>query len=626
MKGYFPSEREISATEKLLQTIRGAPSSGGQGEESAGPWSTGPRYRPSFAERMRRPRQRYCVGVDFGRTEMRLVKVGQIADRQWQVLAWENFPYTGSELAQNRSLPDYLGSKIQEFASPMSNVDLWASVPPTHLDIRLLKIPKVPRKQVHSAIRWMAKKEAALDLQENLLDFEIHGEIIDKGVTKLAVLAYTIPKEEVKRVRDLFERSGLRLTGVSAAPFALQNLFKTCWPPVKDQVFATLYIGNDHSRIDIFKGNRLVFTRGIKAGVKSMQDAVWDVLSEQVTAPTFYTLDELSAPSILEDEHSEKRERSNALLLNILSGSLNHVDSELGFSVTEKDALRMIGPPLERIIRQVEMTFKHFTSANPDQVVAEILVHSSVVIGQSVISMIGEQLGVASKALDPLSACTMLTTPMAGAPSLSQSGALTTALGLALSDNSRTPNFLFTPEDREEQAKVARINSTIFAVFLISILVCSGVFLYQKELTKRKEQAIAELNNTFQSSPVVNETLIAQLVGKVQQQQQFLKDRTASLAGIALLGELSQMTPSNVRLLSITVNLKGTEGKGKERTLLMEGIARGDPQAAESSLAGLVKKLSGSPLLRNPEVQSSSLKSFQGEGDVLHFVLKLEVR
>lgn len=498
-------------------------------------------------------------------------------------------------------------------------------MPPTHLDVRWLRIPKVPRKQLLGAIRWMAKKEAALDTQESLLDYEIHGEVTERGVTKFAVLVYTIPRLEVRKVRELFEQSGLGLTGISAAPFALQNLFKTRWIPVTDHAIASLYIGNDHSRIDIFRGDRLVFTRGIKAGVKSMQDAVWDAFAEQGRAPAVYTIEELSAPSMLEDQQSVQREAADSLLLSILSGSLSHVDSGSGFAVTEKDALRMIGPPLERIIRQVEMTFKHFSAANQDEVVSEILVHSPVVVGQAVVSMIGAQLGVTCKAIDPLSVGALPVAQGPGMPSSSQTGTLTTALGLALSDKSRTPNFLFSPEDREEELKVTAVNRAVFAVFLALVTLCLGIFLYQGRISSQKQKVIAELNSTFRSTPLVNETLVAQLVGKVRQRQQLLKERTGSLAGVAILGELSHVTPANVRFMSIVVNLKGADSKGKERALILDGIVRGDPRTAEASLAGFVKKLSGSPILGNPQVQGSRFQSFQGEGEVLHFILKLEI-
>jgi hypothetical protein len=271
------------------------------------------------------------------------------------------------------------------------------------------------------------------------------------------------------------------------------------------------------------------------------------------------------------------------------------------------------------------MTFKHFTAGRQEEVVSMIHVHSSVVIGDSVISIIGDQLGIPSQAMDPFSARPALTAETPRQPHPSRRAALTNALGLALSDNSRTPNFLFTHEDREEEERVAHVNRVTFAMFLIAAVFCVGLFIHLGRVSHQKQAEIEKLNDTLQSSPLVNETLVAQLAGRVQQQQQLLKERTGSLASVAVLGELSHLTPPNVRLVGVSAKLKGSDGKGKERALTLEGIVRGDPQTVEASLAGFVKKLSGSPILRNPQVQSSGFKSFQGEGEVLHFVVKLEL-
>ncbi|MCU0586900.1 MAG: hypothetical protein MUF52_01985 [Syntrophobacteraceae bacterium] len=581
--------------------------------------------RQGRLSRLWRLGQKPSVGIDLGATRMRLVKVAQASDQGWQVLASEIIPYRPSESLHSASFAEFLGEKIQDFAGPLKHVDLWAGVPPTHLDVRVLLIPKVPRKQLHDAVYWTARKDAALDGQESLLDFEVQGEVSDRGIPKLAVLTYTIPRQEVRNARELFDRSGLRLKGLSSAPFALQNLFKTGWIPVTDQVTASLYIGNDYSRIDIFNGDRLVFTRGIKAGVKSMQDAVWEAVSEQGRSLAVFSIDELSVPSILEEQAHAHRERADALLLSILSGSHDLEHPDPGLSITEQDALRMIRPPLERIIRQVEMTFKHFTAGKQDEVITMIHVHSSVVIGGLVISMIGDQLGIASEAVDPFLSGRTVTVETHGQPPPSPRAAMTTALGLAMSDNSRTPNFLFTHEDREEEARVIRINRATFTVFLILAIFCMTVFVHLGNLSRQKRAEIARLNDSLQSSPLVNETLVAQLASRVQQRQLLLKEGIGSLASVAVLGELSHLTPPNVRLMGVSANLKGSDGKDKGRSLTLEGIVRGDPRAVEASLAGYVKKLSGSPILRNPQVQNSSFKSFQGEGEVLHFVLRLEL-
>jgi Tfp pilus assembly PilM family ATPase len=83
-------------------------------------------------------------------------------------------------------------------------------------------------------------------------------------------MVYTAPKNEIEQLKDLFSRSGFSLTGISIAPFAIQNLLRTNWLETGEDIVPSLHISGDCSRIDIFSSGNLVFTRGIKVGINSL--------------------------------------------------------------------------------------------------------------------------------------------------------------------------------------------------------------------------------------------------------------------------------------------------------------------------------------------------------------------
>ena len=87
-------------------------------------------------------------------------------------------------------------------------------------------------------------------------------------------MAYTAPKQEIKDLKDLFSKAGFPLTGISIVPFALQSLLRTGRIKTDESHISSLYIGRDWSRIDIFSEGCLVLSRGIKAGVKTMLEAL----------------------------------------------------------------------------------------------------------------------------------------------------------------------------------------------------------------------------------------------------------------------------------------------------------------------------------------------------------------
>jgi hypothetical protein len=67
----------------------------------------------------------------------------------------------------------------------------------------------------------------------------------------------------------------------------------------------------------------------------------------------------------------------------------------------------------------------------------------------------------------------------------------------------------------------------------------------------------------------------------------------------------------------------GQQNKVVSKSLVLDGIVRGEGQNLESSLARYLLKLGSSPMFINPTIHSSSYETYQDIGEVLHFVLKI---
>ena len=88
----------------------------------------------------------------------------------------------------------------------------------------------------------------------------------------------------------------------------------------------------------------------------------------------------------------------------------------------------------------------------------------------------GSQLGIASAVLDPLSDEESTACPdVDDLHCVSERIAFGPALGLALSDNERTPNLMLTYKDKEREVSIKRINRAVFAAF---IAVCPDLFCH----------------------------------------------------------------------------------------------------------------------------------------------------
>jgi len=245
--------------------------------------------------------------------------------------------------------------------------------------------------------------------------------------------------------------------------------------------------------------------------------------------------------------------------------------------------------------------------------------------------------------LDPLDQGAIVSDEVIGPATIAERVPFTTAVGLALSDNVRTPNLIFTYRDKEELAKIARINRGIFCAFLAIILALTGVFFWQARLAGQKEAGATQLQGELDGyNPQPNQNIIAALAGKAIAKRRALVERSNRVLGTAVIGELASLTPPNVQLLCVRADLgsksdeldiKGASaGETKEpakmkkeakKALVLEGIVTGRRDAMEASLAGYLMKLSASPLFVHPVLSSNTFESYPDEGEVLRFSVQI---
>ena len=101
--------------------------------------------------------------------------------------------------------------------------------------------------------------------------------------------------------------------------------------------------------------------------------------------------------------------------------------------------------------------------------------------------------------------------------------------------------------------------------------------------------------------------------------------------GVAVLGELTNLTPDNIRLLKISASLGGAPGGAKpdqkengKRTLMVDGVIRGNRLTLESSLAEYLMALKNSPLFDQPMINKRSIEQLNNE-TVMRFTAQLDL-
>jgi type IV pilus assembly protein PilM len=615
---------DITSTEKLLKVIRNrkaeASIPAGEGSAERLPPKTG-RFKIPLPGLISLQKSS-TVGIDIGHDYLHLVRVVKTTGGKWELIDRRRFALPPNMSRDAPEFSSFLKSSLASVCDSAIQSDLWVNMSTGKVDVRHIRIPKVPRKQIANVVYWTVKKETPFDEKEMLLDFETQGEVIDQGIAKLAVMVYTAPRREIEALKALFSRIGRPLTGISIIPFAVQNLFRTAWIPTHEGTVANLFIGNDFSRIDIYCADKLAMTRGIKAGMSSMVEALVDRFNE---------LKRDAAASALTIEQGRKIIRS----LGPDSPSLEAGDA--GFEFRKEDIFEMMRPALERLTRQVERTFEHYAVTMPGERIVRIYLSGVVNLYQPIVDYVGSQLGIAGAVLNPLNEQDSAACRDGGDDlCVSERIAFGPALGLALSDKQHTPNLMFTYKDKEREASVVRINRAVFAAFMVSVVVCAGIFLFQNYAVAEKKETIAGIERqTARIGQPVDRNRLLQMAAKVAQRRQLSRSYADRYLGMVLISELTALTPANIRFTDLKINFgpaqtgdasKQTKDVPKARIeeVTVEGLILGERTLFEASLASYTMALDASPLFRQVSIQKSTVGPYIKD-EALHFILNLKV-
>ena len=624
---------EVSSTERLLDLIR----DDSKPEDTAGSMDSEKSFGLRLKNIISNPvsfRKTVSVGVDLGYDDIKLVKVSRIANQKYEMLEYERIPFTENVDRQSPQFPQFLRTVLTDFCGNTKNVDLWCTISSARVETRQIRIPKVNQKQIPNSVYWSYKKITSFDETKNIFDFEILGEVEEGERPKIEVMVYTALQEEVKELKDTFSKAGYPLKGISIVPFAFQSLLRAGLIETDEINVSSLYIGRDWSRIDIFAGGNLVLSRGIKAGVKTMIEALRTEIEGnlfELSIAKSPTKDSARIRAIKRKLKNEL-ELAHQLFFGVIHDSNPSVLDERQRLLKEDKIFKMILPALERLVRQVERTLRHFSLNYDNARVGKIYISSGVNPHQRIVDYIGEELAIPTETLNPFADSANFLSLAPSPDNPSEQSAYVPAMGMALSSNTLTPNFLHTYKDKQKAVRSQWINRGVFGAFVMVVLLCVGVTFWQGRQLEEKEFKLLQLQRQLETVTLrVDKNLILKLVDETQANRRQIKEIGQKYFGLAVISELTHLTPSSVRLISISTTLagapdgqKGNKKGSAKKTLVLNGIIRGDRLILEPKLAGYLMELKNSPMFDDPKLSKKSFERYK-DNDVLRFTARFKL-
>ncbi len=619
------AHNDISSTEKLLDLIR----SDAEGpKKGAAPAARKPEAPRRTARRTTALfRKRVKVGADIGRDSLRLVKL-VLQGNKWRVMHCEAFPFEPSLLKSDAQFAEFLKSVLTEFCGLLQKTDIWAALPTDRLENKVLKIPKLSRKKMSATVFWTFKKEFSLKEDAHIFDYAVLGENADGRVAKAEVLGLSVQKADVDRLKDLFQRSGFPLHGVTAYPFAFQNILNADRTSSDGDRVCNLHVGRRSSRIDIFSGGRLYLSRSVKTGVDSMISELRHYAGgkDRLTVdPDDVDNDDLVG--FIEKKRGVDAEAAERLFYGFLRNDVSREDAGQA-GMAPEEVFQAITPALNRLIRQIDRTIRHYCTSYHHNRIDRIFLSGPISARASVAEYIRSELDLTTETLDPFAALLVSSDRRGSPPSEAERNAFVPALGVALSENESTPNFMFTYKEQEKKRRTVWANRLIFGVFLVFMALSVGYYAVQDRRMNEKSNRIEALRSEIERSGLhVTPEFALNLVLQTKNQRRRVQEYVRRHYPLAVISEICQLTPENIRLRRLEVNLggpSGGNGAASGKRVMMEGLVTGDASAFSASLATYLVRLRNSYLFKGPAVTEEHPGAFEDQ-NALYFEINMEI-
>jgi len=607
------------------------------------------------------------VGVDLGPDSLRMAKTTGPAGKR-KLLAFKRVPYDPGIALNSPEFAGFIRTQLKEFTGGKA-AEIWSLISSAKAELWHITIPKVSKSQIAEAVFWSVKKEKQFDEAEFILDFDLLGDVTEKGVPKLAVTVYLAPRKQVEDLSNLFAKAGFKLSGVTIAPIAIQTLFRAKWMQTAAGTYANLYVGRNWSRIDIFLKGNLVLSRGIKAGTNSMVEALVDSYNIKAGKSSgnggmeTIVQDEPVISMNLDDEamsitmggglggtspmSSIDFEQAKKLLASKLLGSGQMTGP--GHELNESEIVEMILPAAERLVRQIERTFEYHSTTMGNEPVEQIYFSGVICTNKLILQYMYGQLGIESLILDPLQPENPALAKMSVPASVVERLEYNLVIALALSDNAHTPNLLYTYKNKEKDKQALRVEKIMYAVTVAVLLGLLGVWTWQRGTISEARSNLAKLEvEAAKFTPKATPEMLEGMAKKVNEKNKGLKKASLRYESLSVLSEINELTPTNIKALSVQlvlgpyVELKTSDQidaakaakeppKAASKTpkmVILDGFIEGlpidnDNNAYKAAFSSFLIKLENSVLFDRPLIQEQKASEYGNKGNVYRFLIHI---
>lgn len=340
--------------------------------------------------------------------------------------------------------------------------------------IKKVTTPYMPKSELRQGINLEAKNYFPFPIDQSLLDFEILGDIVEKGVRKYEVLVGVCPIITVDKYLEVLEKAGIKPASFVSCSYSLQKLSEYLISG-KDETACLVDIGELNTELIISKGRNLMFTRKIPISGSDFTKAMTGLLVSD------------RGKIQLTQEEAEKIKREVGLPPESDSKIIDD-------KISTSQILAMLRAPAEHLVNEIERCLDYYMEEAGGAKVNSAAIYGGGASLAGLIRFISAGLGIEVKLGDPLESFRIEKSAAVERERISHR--LDMAIGAALSEP-RGMNLLPAEIKEETHRAVKRgtLAAIITGVVVIAFLFYIGIKIQIGNFNKRISVAKLEMSS-----------------------------------------------------------------------------------------------------------------------------------
>ncbi len=484
----------------------------------------------------------YIVGLDIGSSSIKFAQFLKTPEGLKLVKAdLKEIDYTDDEARREKEIKELLKKIIRKIDIKNSHFIVTVDCPRTA--IKKVTAPYMPKSELRDAIRLAAKNYFPFPVDDSLIDFQILGDVVDKGIKKYQILVAASPKKTIDKYLSLLAGVGIKPDSFITIPYAMQR-FVQALHSNENEARCFLDIGMRHTELVIFKGKDLIFSRKIPvAGDNITKEMTGVLVSDRGKT-------ELS----LEDAERIKRE------IGIPGEGKSEMVED---KISTIQILSMIRPPLEQLVSEIDRCLDYYREETDGGKIESLALLGGGSSLKGLKDFLSDELGIEVKAENFLKGLKV----RSGAIDASLSAdthRLGIAIGAALSE-AKGINLL-PPEIKEKTKRTfkrATVQGIAAGIVIMLALVYTGLRIQLSVFQKRIAASKTEM---LSLGPQMAEVEAKYLAEEILLNEPYWED---------VFKELSNIISDNIYLTGVIVKDKAIRIRGVVASSEPEGLLSG---------------------------------------------------